>query len=64
MTHQELKLRFVSMGIAGPPFPQRNGGREGIRVLGIDGEMRIGEVHSPSPSPLAIDVEYSLTQGC
>jgi hypothetical protein len=38
MTHQELKLRFVLMGIAGPAFPQRNGVREGIRVLGIDGK--------------------------
>ncbi len=25
MTYQELKLCFVSMGIAGPPFPQRKG---------------------------------------
>ena len=58
MTHQELKLRFVSMGIAGPPFPQRNDDQDGHNILEKDhilrmyavSERRLAEVASSLPS--------------
>lgn len=51
MTHQELKLRFVSMGIAGPPFPQRKVRRDSQGRIGFP--MPPGWAFSQNLFPIA-----------